>query len=106
MTYTLRFLEEVEDDAHSASAWYEERRSGLGDEFLEAFFDSTRQIATVPLLYEEVRGDIRRRLMRRFPYAIYFMMEETNIVILGLFHCARDPRAIESEVGTRSPESP
>jgi plasmid stabilization system protein ParE len=102
VTYTLRFLEEVEDDAHSASTWYEERHTGLGDEFLEAFFESARQITAGPLLYEEVHGDIRRRLMRRFPYAIYFMMEEANIIIVGLFHCARDPRTIESEVATRS----
>ncbi len=51
------------------------------------------RIALNPLLYRVVHGEIRRRLLRRFPYAVYFTLEGNEIVVLGLFHCARDPRS-------------
>ncbi|MDP7446872.1 MAG: hypothetical protein QGF28_06720 [Candidatus Thalassarchaeaceae archaeon] len=102
MTYSLRLLEEVEDDAYSALVWYEERRTGLGEEFLEAFFASARQIPENPHLHEVVRDDVRRMLLRRFPYAIYYMVEHQTVVVIGLFHCARDPRIVEAEVRARN----
>jgi hypothetical protein len=40
-------------------------------------------------------------LLRRFPYAIYFIINNDQIIITGLFHCARDPRAVESKLLNR-----
>ena len=39
--------------------------------------------------------------MRRFPYAIYFMIEKDQIIVFGLFHCARDPRTIRTKLQYR-----
>ncbi len=101
MSYRLRFLAEVEDDALSAYAWYEERRVGLGEEFLEAFYFSAQSLPQNPLLHEIVRDQIRRRLLPRFPYTIYYEIHAEDVIVIGLFHCARDPKRIESEVRER-----
>ena len=37
MTYVLRFLPDVETDVLNGRAWYEEKSSGLGEEFLRVF---------------------------------------------------------------------
>jgi hypothetical protein len=50
MTYTLRFLPEVEDDAISGFSWYETKSPGIGDEFLRMFYACAGDIPRNPLL--------------------------------------------------------
>ena len=94
MTYSLRFLPEVEEDVVAGYGWYEEKVSGLGEEFLRIFYACALEIPRNPQLHPQVHGKFRRRLLRRFPYAIYFTIEEKEIIVYGLFHCARDPHTI------------
>lgn len=107
MTYSLRFLPEVEEDVIGAYAWYEAKSLGLGKEFLRIFYACADEIPRNPLLYPKVYSEYRRRLFRRFPYAIYFRIESSQIIVFGLFHCARDPRTIKSTLQDRKePDRP
>ncbi len=102
MTYVLRFLPEVEEDAIAAYAWYEEKAQGLGDEFLRTFYACANEILRTPLISPRVHEEFRRRLLRRFPYAVYFRITENNeVVIFGLFHCARGPQTITTKLHGR-----
>jgi hypothetical protein len=65
MTYVLRFLPAVEDDALAGYTWYEEKTPGLGEEFLRMFYACAREIPRHPLLYPTVYGVFRRRLLRK-----------------------------------------
>lgn len=47
MTYDLRFLPEVEEDVIAEYAWYEGKASGLGDEFLRAFYACLEEIRRI-----------------------------------------------------------
>ncbi|MBT9163977.1 MAG: Toxin ParE2 [Chloroflexi bacterium] len=102
MTSTIRFLPEVEEDVIASYAWYEEKSPGLGEEFLRMFYAYAGEIPHNPLLYPKVYREFRRRLLRRFPYAIYFKTEEPEIIVFGLFHCARDPRTIRAQLRSRN----
>lgn len=101
MTYTLRFLPEVEDDAISGYSWYETKASGLGEEFLRMFYACAGDIPRKPLLYPKVHNEFRRCLLRRFPYAVYFTINNEQIIVAGLFHGARDPREVKSMLQNR-----
>ncbi len=101
MTYTLHFLPEVEEDVIGGYLWYEAKSPGLGEEFLRIFYACAGEILRNPLLYTKVYSEFRRRLLRRFPYAIYFMVKDDQIVVFGLFHCARDPRTIRTKLQDR-----
>ena len=70
MTQVLRFLPEVADDALAGYAWYEEKEQGLGDEFLRAFYACANEVLRNPLISPKVHREFRRRLLRRFPYAV------------------------------------
>lgn len=70
MTYDLHFLPEVEEDAISGYSWYEGKARGLGEDFLRVFYTCVNEITRNPLLCQKVYGEFRRRLLRRFPYAI------------------------------------
>lgn len=101
MRYLLSFLSEVEGDAVSAYMWYEEKSRGLGEEFLRAFYASAAEISRSPNLYPKLHKNFRRKLIKRFPYAVYFLVEGETVVIYGLFHCARDPYLIQGEIDDR-----
>ena len=101
MMYALRFLPQVETDAWNGRTWYENKSPGLGEEFLHVFYACSEELAQNPQMYPTIHGDFRRRLLRRFPYAIYFRVEGDYIVVFGLFHCARDPRRLRRELGKR-----
>lgn len=101
MTYTLQFIPEIEEDAINSYLWYESKSRGLGEDFLRMFYACANEITWNPLLYSKVNQNFRRRLLRRFPYAIYFTIENDQIIIFGLFHCARDPQAINTTLQNR-----
>jgi len=101
MTYDLHFFPEVEEDVIAGYSWYEEKARGLGEEFLRIFYACAGDIPNNPLLYPKVHGEFRRRLLRRFPYAIYFVIIHDQVIVFGLFHCARDPRTIRMKLRDR-----
>ena len=73
--------------------WYDEQREGLGDNFARAVFETLELIGEMPELHQviEPARTIRRALLRRFPYAVYYITETERIVVLAVLHVARDP---------------
>jgi len=104
MTYVLRFLPEVEADVLKGRAWYEERTPGLGEAFVRAFYACAQELVRYPRQCQKVHRDFRRHLLRRFPYALYYRVENDTVVVFGAFHCARDPRHLRKELGDRTRE--
>jgi plasmid stabilization system protein ParE len=92
MNFELIIRPEAEADIAEAFDWYETRVPGLGSEFvlvLDALFNS---ILRNYLIYPTVYKTVRRALTRRFPYAVFFITEETMVVVLSVFHVKRSPR--------------
>lgn len=78
-------------DVEAAFEWYENERPGLGLEFLDELRAAYNRIADGPHKYQELRGGIRRALLRRFPYAVYFAIEGEVVVVVAVLHASRDP---------------
>jgi toxin ParE1/3/4 len=74
-----------------AAVWYEERRRGLGEEFVHEIEQAIEMAATAPLRYPIVFNDVRRTVARRFPYSIYFRLRSDSLVVLAVFHGRRNP---------------
>ena len=82
---------EAEQDLFQAYGWYEERRSGLGEEFLSSVDACIQRICRNPELYEVVHESYRRALVRRFPYAVFFEYANEQVTVYCIFHTVRDP---------------
>jgi len=91
MNHKIVFRKEVEDDIVLAYHWYEEKSSGLGEEFLRVFFTNIAEVRRHPLAWRKVYKGFRRCLLRRFPYAVYYIVKEDEILIYGVIHGARNP---------------
>lgn len=76
----------------SAVQWYEDQRSGLGTEFEFACRAAIALIEQHPLSFPVVHGEVRRVVLRRFPYMIFYRSREEELVIVAVMHERRDPR--------------
>ena len=92
MTPRLFVRDEAAADIEAAAEWYEERRSGLGGEFLRAVRAALAGVARQPLRFPAARGEVRRARVRRFPYVIFFVPALERVVVLAVLHGRRDPR--------------
>jgi plasmid stabilization system protein ParE len=91
MTAELVIAPEAESDITEAYVWYEDRRAGLGEEFLSSVDACLERIRRRPEMYPVVHETYRRTLTRRFPYAVFYEHSEAKVTIYAVFHTSRDP---------------
>ena len=91
MPVELVIAPEAELDLAEAYAWYENRRAGLGEEFLSSVDACLESIRRRPEMYPVVHEGYRRSLVRRFPYAVFYEPSEATVTIYAIFHTSRDP---------------
>lgn len=92
MTRQLIIRPEAEADIAQAFDWYEARVAGLGSEFLLVLDAALSSILRNPSSYSVVYKNVHRALTRRFPFAIFFIVQESRIVVLSVFHVKRNPQ--------------
>jgi len=92
MTRRLIIRPEAEAEMTEAYNWYEARVPGLGSDFLLSVDAILHAIARTPQQYPVVHRHIRRALTRRFPYEVFFLEEDSRIVVLAVFHAKRNPK--------------
>ncbi|MEW6541959.1 MAG: type II toxin-antitoxin system RelE/ParE family toxin [Bacillota bacterium] len=91
MVAELIVAPEAEQDVAEAYAWYEGRRTGLGEEFLSCVDACIEAIRRTPEMHATVFEHYRRGLVRRFPYAIFYENVGGRVTVYGVFHSSRDP---------------
>ena len=91
MSQTIILRQEAERDVSEAFAWYEKHLPGLGSRFLDAIELSIISIQNNPAQYPVIYRDVRRVLIHRFPYGIFFITSENAITVIAVMHTAREP---------------
>lgn len=92
MALPVVYRRKVGRDLARAYGWYEAQRSGLGEEFLAAVEGSFDAIDQFPEMFARVHGEVRRVILSRFPYAVFYRIEPGQVVVLTVLHEARDPK--------------
>ena len=80
-------------ELEAAVRWYEAQREGLGADFFDAVLECVNRIATHPEAGSEAFGplDVRRALVKRFPYQVVYRFRERELQILAFAHLKRSP---------------
>ena len=92
MSRTLAFTPRANDDVEEAYAWYEAQRVGLGLDFQSELTRVLHLLEAMPEAGPIVHRDLRRLLVKRFPFSLYYRLTESAIEIRGCLHQRRDPR--------------
>ena len=91
MAVRLVLAPETEQDIRAAYDWYENRRIGLGEEFLSCVDACIQRICRYPELNATVHNEFRRVLVRRFPYAVFYEFTNGTVTVYCVLHTSRDP---------------
>ena len=99
MPVTLILTEKAQEDLDDAFQWYEDQEPGLGKEFIRCIDAKIAELNRHPLHHQVVQSDrIRRALINRFPFSIYFVNEEELITIFAILHQRRSPEFWKSRM--------
>lgn len=86
------FAREARTKLIDAQDWYENEAPGLGLHFRTAVDAVIERMAVNPRLFPVVYKNIRRALLRRFPYALLFVIgPDEALTVIACFHGSRDP---------------
>ena len=84
-------------ELRAAAIWYDERRSGLGDELIDEISSALDRIGALPASFSAWPGTrtstgiIRRAVLSRFPYCIAFQVHPVQTLVLAITHSKRRP---------------
>jgi plasmid stabilization system protein ParE len=99
MLKTLILTPQAEKDFDDAYDWYESQDSGLGREFARCVDVKITSLHRAPQQHQVVyKSKIRRALINRFPFSIYFIEQKDVISVFAILHQHRNPEAWKSRV--------
>ena len=93
-------LPPAQEEMTAAARYYQTQSMGLGTEFLAEVERTIAAIASHPKAAPKVRQDIRRRLLKRFPFGILYVAIVDEIVVLAVMHLRRRPGYWQDRLGT------
>lgn len=91
MAYRLKFSTRALRETGQAQEWYETQSPGLGDEFIAAMELQLKRLEQTPFFYAEAIPGVRRTLLPRFPYGLFYAVRGDLVHVLAVLHQARAP---------------
>jgi len=91
MDYELIIRPEARADLLDTFRWYQEQRQGLGHDFKLCVEDVFTKIHKNPLLHKEIFQKVRRSVTRRFPFGVFYTVNDEKIIVLAVLHARRNP---------------
>ena len=92
----IHFEPEAQTELNEAAAWYGRRREGLGSDLIAEVGEALEKIAESPFRHSRLETlpdepNVRRVLLRRFPYAVVYEIAGDEIRVVAVSHTGRRP---------------
>lgn len=87
----LKIAEQAYFEIEDAKEYYNLQQEGLGDTFKGDLKESIQSIQNFPNLYPNITNKIKRSVLHRFPYSVFYTVKEDFILILAVVHQHRKP---------------
>jgi len=87
----VELLAAAQAELDQAFIWYETQQTNLGLQFLNEFDAAIRRIVAYPEAYAVISKDLRRCLIKRFPYGILYGVATNKIIVVAVAHLHRKP---------------
>lgn len=92
------FIDRASEELHNAVRYYNKERPGLGFEFANEVKATLSRIRFYPETWLEIDFGIRKCIVKRFPYALVYIYENSQIVIIAIMHMKRKPNYWKSRI--------
>ena len=94
----FRFTPEADAELTEARQWYSHHRKDLDLEFMQCIELALSRIQSNPRSFPVVYESLRRAVVRRFPFAIFYEVTAQEIQVIAVFHSRRNPDVWKSRV--------
>ncbi|VAW95610.1 hypothetical protein MNBD_GAMMA21-1499 [hydrothermal vent metagenome] len=91
MDYKLIIRPEARSELLDIFQWYQEQRSGLGFDFKLCVDEIFSKLIKHSSIYKKIYNDIRKAVTQRFPFGIFYLINNDHVIILAVLHARRDP---------------
>jgi len=94
----FRFVPEAETELAEACIWYGLQRDGLDVELMQRIDKTLQRISNAPRRFPRVHRQLRRAIVRQFPFGIFYKVTKDEILVFAVFHSRRDPSQLTSRL--------
>ena len=94
-------LKEVANDLNDGKAFYDQREVGVGNYFWDSLVADIESLIIYAGIHNKKYG-LYRMLAKRFPYAVYYEIENEIAYVVAVLPMRRDPAWIERKLKERS----
>ena len=98
MKYDLIIRPEAEADLAGAFSWYEDKRQGLGYDFLLQIEAGLKHIERVPEAHAISYKETRKHFIKRFPYKIIYIINQKSVIVLAILHGKRSEEFLKRRI--------
>lgn len=96
--YKLFVNKFAEDDLENSAEYYNEQQQGLGNEFLLEVKAVILRIEDNPYQFPKIEKEARKASVNRFPFAVFFVVEDDLISVFSIFHFSRNPNIWKNRI--------
>lgn len=89
----IRILSSAVEDIHAGRLFYENQAEGVGAYFFDSLFSDIDSLALYAGIHQRVFG-YHRLLSKRFPYAVYYTLENDLAIVWRVLDLRRHPGRI------------
>lgn len=99
----IRILAAAQKDLVHGFRFYESQGEGLGTYFLDALFSDIDSLLLYAGIHGMVAGGYYRMLAKRFPFAIYYRINNSDILVYAVLDCRQNPAWTRKRIGATNP---
>lgn len=90
----LYYTDDALEDIELAFDWYEEQSHGLGQVFIDCLEQGVQNIIEFPDTFPITHRQYRRKLIKKFPFSIFYTIEINEIIVHAVFDNRQHPKKI------------
>ena len=94
----LQILEAAREDLIEGFDFYESCEQGVGDYFLACLYSDIKSLRFCGGIHRRVYRDLHRSLSKRFPFAVYYTVDNDTVIVRAILDCRRNPSWIRSRL--------
>lgn len=95
MPYSVRYKRAASAEVEAVISWYAQPEINQASSFVKDLERTESRLRAQPALYQQIEGEIRRAVLRRFPYSLFYVIERDEVIVLACMHQHQKPRTRE-----------
>jgi plasmid stabilization system protein ParE len=90
----VRIARSAETDLLEGYAFYEQQQAGIGEYFLDSLFADIDALTLFAGIHPKPDGRLHRTLAKRFPFAVYYEVQDDIATVVAVLDCRQNPASI------------